>query len=162
MQMQHNTDTLYSTIVGGGLSALAYLIGGIDQLAQALVIFMATDYITGGMVGIMTGTFGSKVAFKGIMKKAASMFAVILAVQLDLVAGTGGNFMRNTMIMFLIGMEGISIIENLGNLGVKVPKQISNVFAQLKEEPDVKTIQKVEVTTKTEITQKELEDGVNK
>lgn len=117
---------------------------------------MATDYITSGMVGIMIGTFGSKVAFKGIMKKAASIFTVIVAVQLDLVTGTGGNFMRNTMIMFLIGMEGISIIKNLGNLGVKVPKQISNVFAQLKEEPDVRTVQKVELTTKTVIEPKEI------
>ncbi|WP_338749118.1 phage holin family protein [Bacillus sp. FJAT-52991] len=40
------------------------------------------------------------------------------------------------LILKLIGMEGISFIENLGHLGVKVPKQISSVFAQLKEEHD--------------------------
>ncbi|WP_281182018.1 hypothetical protein [Domibacillus iocasae] len=38
--MEHNTDTLYNTIVGGGLSALAYLVGGMDQLFNALVIMM--------------------------------------------------------------------------------------------------------------------------
>ncbi|WP_281182017.1 phage holin family protein [Domibacillus iocasae] len=65
--------------------------------------------------------------------------------------------MRNTMIMFLIGMEGISFIENLGHLGVKVPKQISSVFAQLKEDNETKVGPVVEVTTETVIEPKEIE-----
>ncbi|OES45797.1 phage holin family protein [Domibacillus iocasae] len=155
--MQHNTDTLYNTIVGGGLSALAYLVGGIDHLITALGIFMMTDYATGWMVAIQTKNFNSAVGFKGIMKKTAMIFAVIIAVQLDTISGTGGQFMRNTMIMFLIGMEGISFIENLGHLGVKVPKQISSVFAQLKEDNETKVGPVVEVTTKTVIEPKEIE-----
>ncbi len=55
---------------------------------------------------------------------------VVAAVQLDL-ATESGNFMRNAMILFLIGMEGISMIENLGNLGLKVPKFLTNAFRQL-------------------------------
>ncbi|MFB7159260.1 phage holin family protein [Lysinibacillus sp. NPDC056232] len=46
-------------------------------------------------------------------------------------ATESGNFMRNAMILFLIGMEGISMIENLGKLGIKVPKFLMNVFTQL-------------------------------
>nr|WP_231563735.1 phage holin family protein [Anoxybacillus sp. KU2-6(11)] len=38
------------------------------------------------------------------------------------------------MIMFLIGNEGISFIENLGRLGVSIPGQVSKVFVQLKSE----------------------------
>ncbi|MFE5360140.1 phage holin family protein [Bacillus cereus] len=46
------------------------------------------------------------------------------------------------MIMFLIGMEGISFIENLGRLGVQVPQFIVDRFAQLKDENNDKTNQK--------------------
>lgn len=83
--------------------------------------------------------------------------AIIVANQLDLVAGSGGHFMRNAMILFLIGMEGISFIENLGYMGVKVPKQISDAFAQLKEENEEAAVSKLEVTTTTEIKQIEEE-----
>lgn len=153
--MQHNTDTLYSTFIGGSSTALAYFLGGVDQLITALGIFMIIDYATGCMVGFSTGKVGSKIAFKGIMKKAAMILAVVLAVQLDYISGSGGSFMRNTMVMFLIGMEGISIVENLGHLGVKIPKQISQVFAQLKEENEKAVAPIVEVTTKTVIEPKE-------
>ncbi|MCL6617961.1 MAG: phage holin family protein [Anoxybacillus ayderensis] len=131
--MKHNTNTLYTTITGGSASAIAYLIGGVDHLAIALGIMMAVDYISGLMVAVGTKEVSSKTAFRGLMKKMAMILAVIVANQLDAVTGSG-DFMRNTMIMFLIGNEGISFIENLGRLGVSIPGQVSKVFAQLKSE----------------------------
>ena len=94
---------------------------------------MAADYISGLMVAVGTKEVSSKTAFRGLMKKVAMILAVIVANQLDAVTGSG-DFMRNTMIMFLIGNEGISFIENLGRLGVSIPGQVSKVFAQLKNE----------------------------
>ncbi|AEV17653.1 hypothetical protein GTCCBUS3UF5_3270 [Geobacillus thermoleovorans CCB_US3_UF5] len=94
---------------------------------------MAVDYISGLMVAVSTKEVSSKTAFRGLMKKMAMILAVIVANQLDAVTGSG-DFMRNTMIMFLIGNEGISFIENLGRLGVSIPGQVSKVFAQLKNE----------------------------
>ncbi|OLN21913.1 holin [Domibacillus antri] len=155
--MQHNTDTLYSTVIGGSSAALAYFVGGVDHLITALGIFMAIDYLMGLMIAVGNKTLSSEIGFKGLMKKAGMILAVIVAVQLDLISGTGGQFMRNTMIMFLIGMEGISIIENLGHLGVKVPKQISSVFAQLKEDNEKAAAPIVKVTTETTIQPEEQE-----
>ncbi|MBB6283838.1 phage holin family protein [Geobacillus subterraneus] len=131
--MKHNTNTLYTTITGGSASAIVYLIGGVDHLAIALGIMMVADYISGLMVAVGTKEVSSKTAFRGLMKKVAMILAVIVANQLDAVTGSG-DFMRNTMIMFLIGNEGISFIENLGRLGVSIPGQVSKVFAQLKSE----------------------------
>lgn len=131
--MKQNTNTLYTTFTGGSTSAIAYLIGGVDHLAIALGIMMVADYISGLMVAVSTKEVSSKTAFRGLMKKMAMILAVIVANQLDAVTGSG-DFMRNTMIMFLIGNEGISFIENLGRLGVSIPVQVSKVFAQLKNE----------------------------
>lgn len=131
------TDTLYTSVLGGSMAWIGYLIGGIDHLIKAFIIFMIIDYILGLMVGFATKNIESKKAFKGLMKKAAMILMVIAAVQLDL-ATESGNFMRNAMILFLIGMEGISMIENLGKLGIKVPKFLANAFTQLQMDNDDK------------------------
>lgn len=136
-KMKHNTDTLWNTVTGGAFMSAAYLFGGVDHFVIALIIIMAADYLIGLCVAFFfKKNVESKKAFKGLMKKTAMLIAVIVANQLDLVSGSGGHFMRNAMILFLIGMEGISFIENLGHMGVKVPAQISQAFAQLKDNND--------------------------
>ena len=132
--MNHNTDTAYTFLIGGGFSAVSFLVGGFDNLLLALVIFMTLDYMTGLMIGWQTKTLSSSIGFKGLMKKAAMLFAVIVAVQLDSIFGNDTKFMRYAMIMYLIGLEGVSLIENFGHLGFKVPKQVSDAFAQLKND----------------------------
>lgn len=135
--MKHNTDTLWNTVTGGAFMSAAYLFGGVDHLVIALIIIMSADYLTGLCVAyFFKKNVESKRAFQGLMKKTAMLLAVIVANQLDLVSGSGGHFMRNAMILFLIGMEGISFIENLGHMGVKVPAYISQAFAQLKDAND--------------------------
>lgn len=133
MDVVRSTDTLWTTLLGGSVSAIAYLIGGIDHLVIALAIMMAVDYVTGVMGAFTRRVVSSKSAFRGLMKKASMCLAVVVANQLDIVV-SGGDFMRNAMIMFLIGSEGISFIENLGRLGVNVPKHISKAFAQMNGE----------------------------
>lgn len=131
------TDTLYTSFIGGSMAWIAYFLGGIDHLIKAFVIFMVIDYILGIMVAFVVKNVDSKKAFKGLFKKLAMILMVIAAVQLDL-ATESGNFMRNAMILFLIGMEGISMVENLGKLGIPVPKFLANAFTQLQNENDDK------------------------
>lgn len=61
---------------------------------------------------------------------------IIVANQVDIILGNDGQFARYAMIMFLIGMEGISFIENLGRLGVAVPKFLVDRFEQMKDEDE--------------------------
>ncbi|MDM5245771.1 phage holin family protein [Lysinibacillus sp. G4S2] len=131
------TDTLYTSLIGGTMAWIGYLVGGIDHLIKALAIFMAIDFSLGIMVGFLFKNVESKKAFKGLIKKTAMILMVVAAVQLDL-ATESGNFMRNAMILFLIGMEGISMIENLGKLGIRVPKFLANAFTQLQMDNDDK------------------------
>ncbi|WP_036132029.1 phage holin family protein [Lysinibacillus sphaericus] len=131
------TDTLYTSLVGGSMAWGTYFVGGIDHLIKALVIFMTIDYVLGFMVSLVFKKTESKKMFKGLIIKTAMCLMVIAAVQLDL-ATESGNFMRNAMVLFLIGMEGISMIENLGKLGIKVPKFLTNAFTQLQIDNDDK------------------------
>jgi hypothetical protein len=51
--------------------------------------------------------------------------------------GSEKGFLRNAMIMFFIGTEGISFIENLGKLGVNLPKQFTDTFIQLTQKGNI-------------------------
>jgi toxin secretion/phage lysis holin len=132
--MKHNTDTLWVAITGGGISSIAYLLGGIDNLLIAFVILMTLDYLTGVAAAFYDKNVSSKNAFHGLMKKGAMFSLVIVATQLDIVLGNEGKFVRYAILMFLIGTEGISLIENLGRLDIKVPQFLSNRFSQLKDD----------------------------
>ena len=132
------TNTLWASFIGGSTAWIAYLIGGVDELVRALGTLMFIDFTLGVMVAWTIKDVDSRKAFKGLLKKTAMIFMVVAAVQLDS-ATNSGDFMRNAMILFLIGMEGISMIENLGHLGIKVPQFLQNAFTQLKNDNDDKS-----------------------
>lgn len=130
------TNTLWTGIIGSISSGAAYLLGGMDNLVIAFAIFMAADYVLGVFIGFSNSKLSSKRAIKGLIKKGAMIVLVIVANQLDIVTGSNGNFMRNAMLMFLIGTEGISIVENIGVTGIKVPSFLTNALEQLNKKED--------------------------
>lgn len=137
--MKHETNTLYTFLTGGTFASAAFLLGGFDKLLIALAIIMAADFITGVAASFFEQKkTSSKRAFKGLVKKGAMVSLVIVANQLDSISGTDSGFLRNAMIFFLIGTEGISITENMHRLGVPVPKFISDRFEQMTNEKDDK------------------------
>ncbi|KQL21982.1 holin [Cytobacillus solani] len=121
-------------MTGGTFASAAFLLGGIDKLLIALAVIMLTDYLTGILASLGEKTTSSKKAFRGLVKKGAMISLVIVANQLDVISGSDSNFLRNAMIFFLIGTEGISITENMHRLGIPVPSFISDRFEQLKSE----------------------------
>ncbi|PAE20486.1 holin [Bacillus sp. 7504-2] len=133
--MKQETNTLYTFITGGTYASVAFLLGGVDKLLIALAIIMAADFTTGVFASFFDEKkTSSKRAFKGLVKKGAMVSLVIVANQLDVISGTDSGFLRNAMIFFLIGTEGISITENMHRLGVPVPKFISDRFEQMTHE----------------------------
>lgn len=125
-------ETLKSIInllvgVGGGIAA--YLLGGIDSILIALIIFMIVDYISGVIASYFAKETSSKVGFKGILKKFVILLIVGLGVILE--RDLGIPAVREVAIMFFISNEGISILENATNIGIKVPACISNALEQV-------------------------------
>ncbi|WP_313798792.1 phage holin family protein [Cytobacillus sp.] len=132
--MKQETNTLYTFITGGGISSIAYLLGGIDHLLVALVIFMVCDFLIGVIAGSQNEGISSKRALKGLGKKGAMITLVIIANQLDIISGSEQGFVRNSMLFFLIGTEGISLIENMARLGLDVPDFLKSRFEQIKSD----------------------------
>ena len=109
-----------------------YLFGGLDVALQAFLLAMVLDYITGLMKGYKSKKLNSKTGLKGIFKKLGLLCLVALAVAIDKVAGNSG-LIRTVVIYYLFANEGLSIIENLGEMNIIVPKVIKEKLEQLKE-----------------------------
>lgn len=129
------TNTIWAAFVGGSTAWAAFLLGGVDNIFKAFVTLMVLDYVLGVMAAYVRKDIDSKRAFGGLLKKTAMIMMVIAAVQLDTAMDAEG-LMRNAMVLFLIGMEGISFVENLGHMGIGVPKWLKAAFSQLQDKGD--------------------------
>lgn len=114
----------------------SFLWGGVDGLLYALIAFMVLDYITGVLVAVAKHELSSEIGFKGIAKKVLIMALVAVGHILDEHILGGGAFCRSAVIGFYIANEGISILENAGELGIPLPKKLIAVLKQLKSKDD--------------------------
>ena len=123
-------------------SFAANALGGWDAAMQVLVALMVADYITGVLVAAVwhksskssSGTLNSVAGFKGILKKCAILALVWIGVLLD--NATGANYIRTAVVLFFIGNEGISLLENLGLMGVPYPTFLKKALEALHDRGD--------------------------
>ena len=116
------------TCIGGWLG---YVLGGMDGLLIALVVFITIDYITGIMCAVIDKKLSSEVGFKGIFKKVLILMLVGIANVIDVhVVGTG-SALRGATVCFYLSNEGLSILENTVHLGLPVPEKLKEVLSQL-------------------------------
>ena len=117
-------------------------LGGWDASLQVLIALMVADYITGVLVAAVwhksskssSGTLNSVAGFKGILKKCAILALVWIGVLLD--NATGANYIRTAVVLFFIGNEGISLLENLGLMGVPYPTFLKKALEALHDRGD--------------------------
>lgn len=117
-------------------------LGGWDDPMKILVALMLVDYLTGVMVAAVwnnspkssTGALDSKAGFKGLLKKGVIVLVVWIGVMLDKSMGT--SYIRTALILFFVGNEGLSLLENLGLMGVPFPAFLQRALEALREQGD--------------------------
>ncbi|OYO91835.1 holin, partial [Lachnotalea glycerini] len=62
---------------------LGWVLGGLDALIYALIVFIIIDYITGIMLAIKNKTLSSEVGYKGIIKKILILIIVSMGNIMD-------------------------------------------------------------------------------
>lgn len=123
-------------------SAVAQALGGWDAAMQVLVALMAADYLTGILVAAFWhrsnksagGTLDSRASFKGLCKKGVILLLVWLGVLLD--GALDSTYIRTAVILFFIGNEGLSLLENLGLMGVPFPAILQKTLEALRDQGD--------------------------
>lgn len=128
--MEKTTITLATAEV---CTILYFLFGEFDIALQCLLVFIALDYISGLIKAYCTKTLSSKIGFKGILKKVGILAIVALSVSLDRLAGDTGA-MRTLVIYYFVANEGLSVLENLAEAGIPIPKSIKKALKNIKKE----------------------------
>lgn len=132
-------------VVGSGF---ANLFGGWTEDLTTLMILMGIDFITGLMIAALwkksgkseSGALNSVSAWIGLCRKGASLLVVLIAYRLDLTLGM--NYIRTAVIIAFIANEGISIVENLGIMGVPMPIVITKAIEVLKNKAESESEEK--------------------
>lgn len=122
------------TTIGVVGSMIAAAFGGWDQALITLIVFMCADYISGlAVAGFFhksnkteSGGLESRAGWKGLCRKGVTLLFVLIAYRLDLTIGV--DYIRNAVIIGFIANELISIVENVGLMGVPLPTVIENAI----------------------------------
>ncbi len=117
---------------------IAHAFGGWSTAMATLLIFMGIDYLSGLVVaGIFHaspksagGALESKAASKGLIRKGMALLVVLIGARLDLMLGT--NYIRDGIVIAFCVNELLSIVENMGLMGVPFPEPLKNAIDILK------------------------------
>ena len=130
-------ETIYIALGVVG-AFIAEALGGWDAALTTLLVFMGIDYVSGLTVaGIFHrspkskgGALESKAASKGLIRKGMALLVVLIGARLDML--TGMHYIRDGVVIAFCANELLSIIENMGLMGVPIPDPIINAVELLK------------------------------
>ena len=141
----NNFDGLkvYVLIAFGFLGAmLTKIIGVWTSDLITLIYFNVTDLMLGLIICFIfknspktkSGGINSKVFIKGFFKKFCMLLMVGVSYRLDILFGI--SYLRTGVIISLIVNELISITENLGLLGIPLPKKLKSAIDVLQKKSE--------------------------
>lgn len=125
-------------VCGAVGSFIAGAFGGWTTSLTTLCILMFIDFITGVVRAVLwqnstktdDGAYSSATGYKGIAKKFFILVIVYIAHRIDI--EIGANYLRDGVAIAYIVNEAMSIIENLGMMGVPVPDILMQGISVLK------------------------------
>ena len=100
-----------------------YLFGGVKFL-HLLLLLMVLDIITGLAKGWKNNNLWTRKSLFGYARKMLILVVIILANVIDQILGLNGAITYAT-VLFYIANEGLSITENMAELGVLVPTSLA-------------------------------------
>jgi toxin secretion/phage lysis holin len=115
-----------------GTFASSYL-GGWDTAIKLLFVLMVADYVTGLLGAIKQKKVDSEVMFWGGVRKGVVLLVISIAALCDSWISAGSPVFRTIAVYFYAGREGLSVVENVGILGVPLPAQLVSFLEQLKQ-----------------------------
>ena len=142
------TQIIHITLAGA-IGALAAYFNILMVPLIVLVIVMGIDYLTGMISAKREGALNSRVGVLGIIKKVGYLALVGVGIVVDYLITSAltqvgvqtslPNFFGLMVIIWLIINELISILENLGEIGVPMPPFLVKTVKNLKGRVDDET-----------------------
>lgn len=134
--------SLKNIILAAASASIAFLtegLGGCDAAMRVLITLMVADYLTGMLLAAVwhrsnkseTGGLDSRAGFKGLCRKCMILLLIWIAVLLD--TAFSFSYVRMMVILFFVGNEGLSLLENMGMMGVPYPEFLKRALEALKD-----------------------------
>ena len=132
----------YVAAACGGLAS--WLFGTWNTALAVLMVCLALDYATGMIVaGVFhkspkseNGGLESRAGWKGLARKVGTLCLVALANLVDKLTGTA--FIRGAVVIGYCTNEILSILENLGLMGLPIDKLLKNAVDLLRKKEETK------------------------
>lgn len=121
-------------ISAGFCGIICRFLGAWDMALKILLLFVAIDIITGVLKAVYNKQISSEDAYRGGIKKIGIFLVVCLACALD--SYMNMTILRSCAIGYYIANEGLSIVENWGQMGLPLPAIIKTILIQLEEQSD--------------------------
>ncbi|MFS8189473.1 holin family protein [Rossellomorea marisflavi] len=114
--------------------AKAYLLGNVKFL-DLLLVLIIIDILTGIVKAWKLKKLRSRRAWFGYVRKMLTFLVIIVANIMDQILGLNGVLTFGT-VLFYVSQEVLSITENLAQVGVKVPKAITDRLQVIEEKSE--------------------------
>ncbi|MEE1263072.1 phage holin family protein [Ruminococcus sp.] len=142
-------ENMFRTLFAAALGALAAYAGVLLAPLCVLGVVMVLDYATGIAAAWSCKLLSSRVGVKGIVKKVAYLALVAVGMVVDYLISSALlrvgvdiqiNYCFGMMIsVWLIINELLSILENLGKLGIPLPDFLLKAIERLRDGVDRRT-----------------------
>ncbi|WP_217597297.1 holin family protein [Cohnella sp. GbtcB17] len=129
-------ENIFAALVSGATTIITVALGGWDAALRILVVLMVADYLTGVLAAFRRKQVNSEAMFWGGIRKAVVLGVIAIAILLDDLVGNTAPVFRLLALYFYIAREGLSVVENLGLIGVKLPNFIKDVLEQLQQKAE--------------------------
>lgn len=126
-------------------AVVLYLFGDIGSMLLMLVVLMTADWLTGIIAGYVTGSLSSQRGLRGIAIKFLFPFAVFVAHMGDELLRLHQPVLATATVTVLAANECLSIIENLAEAGVPIPKRLRAALEAIKDKNDTEAIERENV-----------------
>lgn len=120
-----------ATIFLGSLISL--LFGGWHLFLTILAIVQLLSLITMILNQANKGKLDSTQIKTELLGQVGNFILVVLAHFVDIVLFQGSSVVQNAVVLFLIGGEGLQILENLSSLGLEIPTYLSKYLKNIKD-----------------------------
>ena len=121
-----------AAVSGAVGTMVSYSVDGLGMAVTVLIGFMAIDYLTGIMGGIVNRNLNSRVGFNGLMRKIYYLMLVGSVYLLSLVI-PGIEYAGDGAAIAFCVLEFISITENGTKMGLPMPDFIKELLAIVKD-----------------------------
>lgn len=114
-------------------SLVSLLFGSWHLFLTILAIIQLLSLITMILNQANKGKLDSAQIKTELLGQVGNFILVIISHFIDLILFQGASVIQNAVVLFLIGGEGLQILENLSGLGLEVPSYLAKYFRNIKD-----------------------------